>query len=75
MTFHLASIGRVAMFQVRFGLGGLSQLRYLVFGLWTIQPICIKFTIRSAAMVKHHASKTVHLLLIVLDVSDVVTKW
>ena len=75
MTFHLASIGRVAMFEVRFGFGGSSQLRYLVFGLWTIQPICIKFTIRSAAMVKRHASKTVHLLLIVLDVSDVVTKW
>ena len=41
MTFHLASVGRYAMFQVRFGLVGWSQLRHLVFGLWTIQPICI----------------------------------
>ena len=61
MTFHLASVGRDAMFQVRFGLGGSSQLRDLVFGLWTIQPICIECTIRTATMTRHSASK--HILL------------
>ena len=57
MTFHLASVGRYAMFQVRFGLVGWSQLRHLVFGLWTIQPICIECTIRTATMARHNASK------------------
>ena len=56
MTFHLASVGRYAMFQVRFGLVGWSQLRHLVFGLWTIQPICIECTIRTATMARHNAS-------------------
>ena len=57
MTLHLASVGRDAMFQVRFGLGGSSQLRDLVFGLWTIQPICLEFTKRTATMAKHIVSK------------------
>ena len=56
MTLGLALVGRDAMFQVRFGLGGSSQLRDLVFGLWTIQPICIEFTIRTATMARHNAS-------------------
>ena len=34
MTLHLDSNGRDAMFQVRFGFGGSSQLRDLVFGLY-----------------------------------------
>ena len=57
MTLHLDSNGRDAMFQVRFGFGGSSQLRDLVFGLWTIQPICKKCTIRTATMARHNAGK------------------
>ena len=33
MTFHLASVAPDGLFEVRFGLGGYSQLRPLSFGL------------------------------------------
>ena len=56
-TLHLASVERDGLFEVRFGLGGSSQLGDLVFGLWAIQPICIKFTMRAAILAKHNASK------------------
>ena len=59
MTFHLTSADPDAMSQVRFGFGVYSQLRDLVFGLWTIQPICIGVTIRTATMAKHIASKRI----------------
>ena len=56
MTFNLTSGDPDAMFQVWFGFGGSSQMRGLVFGLWTIQPICIEFTIGAAILAKHNAS-------------------
>ena len=59
MTFQLTSVDPDAMFQVRFGLGGSSQLRDLVFRLWTIQPICIECTIRTATMARHNARKPI----------------
>ena len=57
MTFHLASVAPDGLFDVRFGLGGWSQLRDLVLGLWTIQPICIECTIRTAIMARHNPIK------------------
>ena len=57
MTFHSVSVGRVAMFEVKLGLAVSSQLRDLVFWLWTIQPICLEFTKRTATMAKHIVSK------------------
>ena len=57
MTFHLASVAPDGLFEVRFGLAGSSQLRDLVFWLWTIQPICLEFTKRTATMAKHNVSK------------------
>ena len=59
MTFHSASVGRVAMFEVKFGLAGSSQLRDLVSWLWTIQPICTEFTKRTATMAKQIVSKPI----------------
>ena len=59
MTFHLASVARDGLFEVRFGLAGLSQLRDLFFWLWTIQPICIEFTKRNATMAKQIVSKPI----------------
>ena len=59
MSFHLTSVDPDAMFQVRFGLGGSSQLRDLFFWLWTIQPICIEFTKRNATMAKQIVSKPI----------------
>ena len=48
-TLHLASVARDGLFEVRFGLAGSSQLRDLVFWLWT--------TKRTATMAKHIVSK------------------
>ena len=65
-TLHLASVAPDGLFDVRFGLGGWSQLRDLVFGLWTIQPICIECTIRTATMARHNASKPILLYPMVM---------